>query len=73
MANQDNPNRGWVECWKAASPRLEQLRRESLATVDVGHAIEALEDAFQAAIRNRKPSTTSGLVILQSWLRKGRP
>ena len=73
MAKEDNPNRGWVENWRTASPRLERLRREALATVDVGRAIEALEDAFQAAIRHRKPSTTSGLVILQSWLKKGQP
>jgi cytochrome c-type biogenesis protein CcmH/NrfG len=72
MAGEVNPNYRWVECWRTASPRLEQLRREALATVNVARAIEALEDAFQAALRHLPPSTTSGLVIQQALFRKAR-
>lgn len=62
----------WCENWRAASARMEQLRRQDLAHVDVAAAMEALEDAFQAALRHLPPSTTSGLVIQQALFRKAR-
>lgn len=72
MIRGDSPNSGCFPNWEAASARLEELRRRDLAHVDVAAAMEALEDAFQAALRQTPPSTTSGLVAQQALFRKGR-
>ncbi len=61
----------WIASWRAAAARLERLRAEELARVDVAHAIETLEDAFIAARRHQPPSMTSGLVEQQAWFMKG--
>ena len=62
----------WLAGWDATSVRLAQLRRQELAHVDVGAAIEALDDAFESALAHAQPSHTSGLVQQQAWFMRGR-
>jgi len=72
MVKPTPDDREWLRNWQAASPRLESLRRESLARVDVAKVIEVLTDAFEAALRHGPPRRTSGLVEQQALFMKGR-
>lgn len=63
----------WLARREQAFARIRELRVRELDRVDVAAVIDALEDAFQAAIRQLGPSTTSGLVEQQAWFAKGRP
>ena len=49
---------------------MERIRQAELADVDVQHAIENLDDAFESALLRSPPKTDSGLVELQAWLSK---
>ena len=55
----------FVDAWRIASARLEDLRREDLRDVDVADHIMALNGAFEAALAGpvRK---SSGLVEQQA-------
>lgn len=55
----------WVSCWRLAGAALEALRRERLDHIDVPTSILALEDAFEAALRQARPRPDSGLVEQQ--------
>lgn len=59
--------RQWVARWQKAGPELERIRREELIHTDVRQAIELLDDAFQSALINYPPATTSGLIEQQRW------
>ncbi len=72
MIDSAAANSGCFPNWEAASARLEELRRRDLAHVDVAADMEAIEDAFQAALRQIPPSTTSGLVTQQALFQKRR-
>jgi hypothetical protein len=57
--------RAFVERWRTAGPRLEELRREELRNVDVAKVIESLNGAFEATLAG-PVRTTSGLVEQQA-------
>ena len=56
--------RAFVDAWRTASERLEELRREELRTVEVSEHIEALTGAFEAT-RATPVRKSSGLVEQQ--------
>ena len=56
--------RAFVERWRVAGARLEELRREELRNVEVAKVIESLNGAFQATLAGPM-RTTSGLVEQQ--------
>ena len=57
--------RAFVDAWRSASERLEDLRRRDLRNVDVADRIEALNGAFEATLAG-PPRTSSGLVEQQA-------
>ena len=65
-------HRRWVEQWRIAGPKLEEIRREELRNVDVARAIAILNDAYESARRTSLPRITSGLVEQQRLFSKGR-
>ena len=56
----------FVDAWKVASKRLLALKARDLRSVDVAACIEALTDAFDAALAAPTQSATSGLVAQQA-------
>src|SRR5258708_20512539 len=58
----------WVETWKRAGPELEAIRRREIRELDTLETIACLEGAFNYAVRNVPPRTSSGLVDLHEWL-----
>lgn len=66
-AKKTDDMRQWVARWKNAAPELERIRKEELARVNTGRAIELLEDAFQSALISFPPLEASGLVEQQRW------
>ena len=59
--NQDKELRAYVERWRLASAKFEELRRKDLRNVNVAEHIEAMNGAFEAALSTHTRST-SGLV-----------
>ena len=67
--------RAYVERWRLASAKFEELRRQYLRNVNVAEHIEAMNGAFEAALSTQKRQT-SGLVEQQAIftkLRNARP
>ncbi len=64
--------RHWVETWKEAGPKLEAIRRREIREADNLKVLEALEGAFNHAVRMLPPRPSSGMVEMQAWLRKLR-
>jgi hypothetical protein len=65
--------RQWVQAWRDAGPRLEQIRRDELRRLDGYQAISHLcaPADFHQPPRVARP--TSGLVDQQRWFMKARP
>lgn len=61
----------WVETWKRAGPELEAIRREEVRDADNLEVLDALEDAFNDALR-LPPRESSGMVEMQRWFAKLR-
>ena len=61
----DSQLRAFVDAWRIASARLEDLRRRDLRNVNVADRIEALNGAFEATLAH-PPRTSSGLVEQQA-------
>ena len=59
--DRDIELRAFVEAWRTASARLEDLRREGLRNVEVADHIEALNGASEATLA-RPAKSGSGLV-----------
>ena len=57
--------RAFVERWRIAGPRIEELRREELRNVEVAKVIESLSGAFEATLAG-PVRTSSGLVEQQA-------
>jgi len=57
--------RAFVDSWRIASARLEDLRRRELRDIDVAGQIEALSGAFEATLAS-PPRKSSGLVEQQA-------
>ena len=62
----------WIRCWKKAGSAMDQIRQNDLDQVDVHHAIEALDDAFESALLQVPCRAISGLVEMQAWFAKAR-
>jgi hypothetical protein len=55
----------WVETWRSAGEALARVKRDELARLDTRTALAQLADAFRLALRDARPTTTSGLVEQQ--------
>lgn len=55
-SDQQSEMKRWVECWKAAGPRLEAIRREELRKVSTQQALMNLAGAFESARLHFSPS-----------------
>jgi hypothetical protein len=65
--------RRWVETWKQAGPELEAIRREEIRQMEDSRPIlEALEPAFNQALRDLPPRPTSGMIEMQRLFAKLR-
>ncbi|MGQ0734515.1 MAG: hypothetical protein ACT4QD_12775 [Acidobacteriota bacterium] len=64
--------RRWVQAWRDAAPRLERIRREELAALDVCAAIARLCGPADYRVPPRAPKPTSGLVEQQRLFQRGR-
>ena len=64
--------RHWFECWRLATPVLEQVRAEDIRRTDTVRAMQLLDEAFDAALRQSSPRPASGLVELQAIFAKAR-
>ena len=64
--------RAFVERWRVAGARLEELRPEELRNVEVASVIESLNGAFQATLAG-PVRTTSGLVEQQAVFSQNAP
>ena len=62
----------WVKCWEKAGKKLAKLHREKIKNCDTSFAIQALEDSFNSAIRNKNGKLFSGLVKQQQLFNKLR-
>jgi hypothetical protein len=60
--------RRWVETWKQAGPKLEEIRRREIQEADNLHVLGLLEGAFNHALRTLPPRPSSGMVEMQKWL-----
>lgn len=69
--DRDIELRAFVEAWRTASARLEDLRREGLRNVEVADHIEALNGAFEATLA-RPAKRGSGLVEQQAIFARKR-
>jgi hypothetical protein len=66
--------RRWVQAWRHAGPRLDRIRREELAALDVSAAIALLCGPADYRLPPRAPKPTSGLVEQQRlFQRRTRP
>ena len=59
--------RRWVQIWKQAGPRLEQVRRQELRRLDPQQAIALLCGEADYTVPPRAPHPTSGLIEQQRW------
>ena len=65
VRDPDTELRAFVDAWRVASLRLEDLRREDLQNVNVADHIEALNGAFEGTLAG-PPRLSSGLVEQQA-------
>ena len=69
--NQKKELRAFVERWRLAAAKFEELRRKDLRNVNVAEHIETMNGAFEAALSTQTRST-SGLVEQQAIFAKMR-
>lgn len=69
--DEEKELRAYVERWRLASAKFEELRRQHLRNVNVAEYIEAMNGAFEAALSTQKRKT-SGLVEQQAIFAKIR-
>ena len=65
VRDPDTELRAFVDAWRVASLRLEDLRRVDLQNVNVADHIEALNGAFEGTLAG-PPRLGSGLVEQQA-------
>jgi hypothetical protein len=58
--------------WKRAAPFLAAQRRRDIRRQNNARAMEHLEWFFSQAIKNKKPSRSSGFVQMHQILRRSR-
>ncbi len=71
LRKEEKELRAYVERWRLAAAKLEELRRQDLRNVNVAEHIEAMNGAFEAALAT-ETRTTSGLVEQQAIFAKLR-
>ena len=71
LGDEEKELRAYVERWRLASAKFEELRRQRLRNVNVAEHIEAMNSAFEAAL-STQTRTTSGLVEQQAIFAKIR-
>jgi hypothetical protein len=64
--------RRWVQAWREAGPRLEDIRRRELRETDAYEAIAKLCGPGDYRVAPRAPRRTSGLVEQQRIFSRGR-
>lgn len=64
--------RRWVLTWREAASALADVKRAELALVDTAETLRQLADAFDAALSNRLPTSTSGLIEQQAVFQRLR-
>ncbi len=69
--DEEKELRAYVERWRLASAKFEELRRQYLRNVNVAEHIEAMNGAFDAPLSTQKRET-SGLVEQQATFAKIR-
>ena len=69
--DEEKELRAYVERWRLASAKFEELRRQDLRNVNVAQHIEAMNGAFEAAL-STQIRATSGLVEQQAIFAKIR-
>ena len=69
--DEEKELRAFVERWRLASAKFEELRRKDLRNVNVAEHIEAMNGAFEAAL-STQARKTSGLVEQQAVFAKMR-
>jgi len=62
----------WVQCWREAGPRLAEIRRRELQSLNTQQALLQLADAFESCRLHAPPRLTSGLVQQQAWFQRLR-
>jgi len=73
MDNTDREQlRRWVQCWKAAGPRLAEMRQRELEAADTQRAMLNLADAFESCRLHFRPAPTSGLIEQQALFQRLR-
>lgn len=63
--------RAWIKNWQELGPILEEMRRDSLQSVNTADAIGAFDLAYKSARLHSPPRETSGLVEQQHWFKRG--
>ena len=71
VEDEEKELRAYVERWRVASAKFDELRRKRLRNVNVAAHIEAMNGAFKAALSTQK-RTTTGLVEQQAIFAKIR-
>lgn len=71
LGDEEKELRAYVERWRLASAKIEELRRQDLRNVNVAEHIEAMNGAFEAALLTQT-RITSGLVEQQAIFAKLR-
>ena len=62
----------WVRRWQAAAPKLAELRRRELASIDTQAVLLNLADAFESCRLHHHPAPTSGLITQQALFQRLR-
>lgn len=57
--------RRWAAIWREAGPALAAIKRSELQRLKTADALAQLADAFDAAVRQARPTVTSGLIAQQ--------
>lgn len=67
MSNADDvaARRRWAETWVRADKALAALKRDELRALHTPAALAQLADAFAYAVRDARPTESSGLVEQQ--------
>jgi hypothetical protein len=71
-AEATEQGRQWVQVWREAGPRLEEIRRRELREMDPYDAIAKLCGPGDYRVAPRAPRPTSGLVDQQRVFARGR-
>jgi hypothetical protein len=64
--------RQWIECWRRASPQLEQIKRAELRQLTDDEHCQAMDDVLELVELDDSPTDSSGFVEMQRKFRKLR-